>query len=96
MCVDIDECAVKRRPCHRNAECTNTKVSVSTDMEIVVNFIQIQGSYLCECNQYYKGDGQTCTVDNACQLGHRFHHCGSNDWCVSRGDGEYTCEVRLS
>jgi len=40
ICVDIDECTVKRRPCHRNAECTNTNVSVHIDsmIEITVNF----------------------------------------------------------
>lgn len=48
------------------------------------------GSYNCTCKQYYKGDGQTCTVDNACELGK--HNCGSKDWCNNMGDGKFSCE----
>lgn len=96
ICTDIDECQ-RRRSCDNNAVCTNTIVRFSSLMVGNISqytLIIIQGSYTCTCKPYYKGDGKTCAVDNACEVGK--HNCGSKDWCSSLGDGKFTCAVSSS
>ena len=71
----------------------NCKVSVVQWWKIIHSeyLVIVQGNYTCACKPFYKGDGQTCTVDNACELGE--HNCGSKDWCSNMGDGKFTCAV---
>ena len=47
------------------------------------------GSYTCECNQHYVGDGRTCDLDE-CSAG--THICDENASCQYAPPGDYTCE----
>ena len=51
--------------------------------------VNSEGSYRCECNAGYRGDGFECDDHNECVPG--LHQCPINSHCINNR-GSYTCE----
>ena len=66
-------------------ECKLRKTKCSSNAQC----INTQGSYSCNCQDGYEGDGETCYDDNECIR----NPCDSNAVCRNT-DGSYTCSCK--
>ena len=75
---DVDECSNGQNNCSQNATCT----------DLTPNAVGDPG-YSCACNQYYEGDGITCTDIDECATNNG--GCHVNAICTNAVGGERTC-----
>ena len=55
----------------------------------MLDFCNLGGSWKCECNRGYTGDGTLCTDKNECTEG--LHKCDIRRSTCTNTDGSYTC-----
>ncbi|CAH1793372.1 unnamed protein product, partial [Owenia fusiformis] len=82
-CTDIDECAAGQMDA-----LMETPAGLPCNSDATCN--NTPGSYTCECNQGFKGDGATCEDINECED----NMCGKNATCFNE-PGSYMCQCNL-